>query len=69
MGAIQVMAPLMSMLWARLRQLQREERGMTTETIIITAVLAAAALFAVTLIVNAIRNRAPDIARDIESEP
>ena len=54
-----LMAPIISVLWHRLQELRRDERGMTTETIIITALLAAAALFAVGLIVQAIRNPGP----------
>jgi hypothetical protein len=59
----------MSMLWGRLQQLRDDDRGMTTEAMIITAALAAAALFAVGLIVNAIRNKAPQVSNDINSNP
>ena len=39
----------------------RDERGMTTETVIVTALLAACALFAVGFIVAAVNNRAQEI--------
>jgi hypothetical protein len=59
----------MSVLWGRLQQLREDDRGMTTEAMIITAALAAAALFAVGLIVNAIRNKAPQVSEDINTNP
>lgn len=56
---------MISLLRERLKLARQDERGMTTETMIITALLAAAALTAVGLIVDAILNRAPDIVNDI----
>lgn len=63
---VKLVVTLMSMLWARLQHLRRDERGMTTEAIIITALLAGVALFAVGAIVTAIQNKTPGIANDIE---
>ena len=46
---------------ARLAAARTDERGMTTETVIITALLAACALFAVGFIVTLVNNRAQEI--------
>lgn len=51
----------------RLRALREDERGMTTETVIITGIMAAVAVAAGTLIAVAIRNRATTTAPTIES--
>jgi hypothetical protein len=59
-------ALLVSLLLGRLRQARQDERGMTTETMIITAMLAAAALGAVAVIVNAIANKGDEIGNDIQ---
>lgn len=48
-------------LQARLAAARTDERGMTTETVIITALLAACALFAVGFIVTLVNNRAQEI--------
>ena len=61
-----VITSIISMLWHRLQELRRDDRGMTTETMIITAALAAAALAAVVLIAGAINNKSQDIKTDIE---
>jgi hypothetical protein len=45
----------------RLRVLRDDERGMTTETVIITAVLAALALAATAIIVNKVTTKANSI--------
>jgi hypothetical protein len=45
----------------RLRVLRDDERGMTTETVIITAVLAALALAATAIIVNKVTAKANSI--------
>jgi uncharacterized membrane protein len=45
----------------RLRELRADERGMTTETVIITAVLAALALGATAIIVNKVTSKANSI--------
>ena len=50
----------------RLRELREDDRGMTTETAIITGLLAAAALGALAVIGGAIANRAQDSADTIE---
>jgi hypothetical protein len=46
---------------ARLAAVRSDQRGMTTETVIITALLAACALFAVGFIVTLVNNRAQEI--------
>ena len=50
----------------RLREAREDERGMTTETVIITGIMAAVAVAAGTLIAVAIRNRATSTAPTIE---
>lgn len=45
----------------RLRQVRADERGMTTETVIITAVLAALALAATAIIVDKVTSKANSI--------
>jgi hypothetical protein len=61
-----ILTTMISMLWHRLQELRDDDRGMTTETMIITAALAAAALAAVVLIANAIGNKSQEIENDIE---
>lgn len=46
---------------SRLAAARSDQRGMTTETVIITALLAACALFAVGFIVTLVNNRAQEI--------
>ena len=50
-----------SLLWNRLQMLREDERGMTTETVIITAVLAALALAATAIIVAKVTSKANSI--------
>lgn len=52
---------VVSRLRARLTAARADERGMTTETVIITALLAACALFAVGFIVTLVNGRAQEI--------
>jgi hypothetical protein len=56
----------MSILRGRLQQLRADDRGMTTEAMIITAALAFAALTAVGLIANAIGRKSEQIEDDID---
>ena len=56
----------MSVLWNRLHDLREDDRGMTTEAMIITALLAAAAIAAVTVIATAVRNKGDDIGDQID---
>jgi VIT1/CCC1 family predicted Fe2+/Mn2+ transporter len=58
--------PVISMLWGRLQELRADDRGMTTETLIITAILAIAALAAVGAIGASIRNKGNDISNEID---
>ena len=57
---------LISVLWTRLQILRENDRGMTTETAIITGLLALAALGALGVIGAAIASRAQDSADTIE---
>jgi len=59
--------PIIDALWGRLKELREDDRGMTTETLIITALLAAAALGAMAAIVAAIGSRKNDVVNDINS--
>jgi hypothetical protein len=65
MFGLGIITPLMSTLWQRLQQLREDDRGMTTETLVITALLAAAALAAVGLIVGAINSKSGDVVETI----
>jgi hypothetical protein len=56
----------MSVLWGRLQQLRDDDRGMTTEAMIVTALLAAGAIAAGGVIMNAVTNKGNDISDDIE---
>lgn len=58
----------MKFLWNRLQMSREDDRGMTSEAIVVTALLVAAALFAIGLIAQAIQDEAPNIANDI-SDP
>jgi len=57
---------MMSVLWGRLQDLRDDDRGMTTEAMIITALLAAGAIAAATAIGTAVRNKGTDIGETIE---
>ncbi len=56
----------MSVLWGRLQQLRNDDRGMTTEAMIVTALLAAGAIAAGGAIMNAVTNKGNDISDDIQ---
>jgi hypothetical protein len=51
------LAVIMNVLWGRLHDARDDDRGMTTEAMIITAMLAVAAIGAVTVIATAITNK------------
>jgi hypothetical protein len=57
-----------SLLWGRLKELREDDRGMTTETVIITAALAGVALLVVGWLVTAIRDKGTDIQTDINTD-
>jgi Flp pilus assembly pilin Flp len=59
-------AVIMSALWGRLQDARRDDRGMTTEAMIITAMLAVAAIAAVTVIATAVQNKGNDIGNSID---
>lgn len=57
---------MLSVLWCRLQELRDDERGMTTEAMIITALLAAGAIAAATAIGTAVTNKGTDIGNEID---
>lgn len=57
---------LLSVLWHRLHDLRDDDRGMTTEAMIITALLAAGAIAAATAIGTAVTNKGTDIGDEID---
>ena len=59
-----VIVPMMQALWGRLRELRDDDRGMTTEAVIITAALAALALTVTGIIVVRVTNEANTIDVD-----
>jgi hypothetical protein len=61
---LRVIFPLMQALWGRLKELRNDDRGMTTEAVIITAALAALAIFVTGLIIAKVKTAANDIDVD-----
>jgi hypothetical protein len=64
-----MLAPIalaISLLWGRLQQARADDRGMTTEAMIITALLAAGAIAAATIIMQAVSNKGSDIGDQID---
>jgi hypothetical protein len=61
---VRMVLPLMQVLWGRLKELRNDDRGMTTETVIITAALAALAIAVTTIIVMKVTNEANTIDVD-----
>ena len=59
-----VIRTLLSLTWGRLQAARADERGMTTETVIITAVLAALALAATAIIVAKVTSKANSISTE-----
>lgn len=57
----------MKILWNRLQLLREDDRGMTTEAIVVTALLVTLALAAVGAIAVAVNNRAGRVATDVET--
>jgi hypothetical protein len=57
---------MMSVLWGRLQDLRDDDRGMTTEAMIITALLAAGALAAAGAIGSAVTNKGTEIESEID---
>jgi hypothetical protein len=60
-----VMLTHMRVYWTRLQQLREEDRGMTTEAIVVTGLLVVLAIAVIGVIANAVRNRADRIESDI----
>jgi hypothetical protein len=61
---VRMVLPIMQALWGRLKELRSDDRGMTTETVIITAALAALAIAVTTIIVLKVTNEANTIDVD-----
>ena len=59
--------PIISLIWNRMQMLREDDRGMTVEMMILTALLAAAALAAAIAIVGGIKNKQNDITNDLNS--
>jgi hypothetical protein len=57
--------PIISILWGRLKDLREDDRGMTVEMMILTALLATAALGAAIAIVAGIANKQNEITNDL----
>lgn len=57
---------MMSVLWGRLQDLRDDDRGMTTEAMIITALLAAGALAAAGAIGTSVMNKGNEIGDEID---
>lgn len=55
----------MEFYWTKIKILRENDRGMTTETMVLAGLLTAAAIAAIALIRPAIENRAGDIAEDV----
>ncbi|MGH9118039.1 MAG: hypothetical protein ACRD0A_09240 [Acidimicrobiales bacterium] len=58
---VRVLLPLMQALWGRLKDLRADDRGMTTEAVIVTAFLAALAIGATAIITIKVTQAANDI--------
>lgn len=56
---------MMSVMWGRLQDLRDDDRGMTTEAMIITALLAAGAIAAATAIGSAVTSKGGEIENEI----
>jgi hypothetical protein len=56
---------MMSVMWSRLQELREDDRGMTTEAMIITALLAAGALAAAGAIGRAVTTKGTEIEGEI----
>jgi hypothetical protein len=56
----------MSVLWTRLQILREDDRGMTTEAMIITALLAAGAIAAAGAIMRAVTSKGDSISDQID---
>jgi hypothetical protein len=57
---------VMAIVWNKLQILREDDRGMTTEAMILTAILAAGAIAAAGFIRNAVQDKGSDIGDDIE---
>lgn len=64
LAQLTIIKTLIDIHWTRLQALRDDERGMTTETVIITAVLAALAIAATAIIVTKVTDKANRIQTD-----
>jgi hypothetical protein len=60
-----VMLTHMRVYWSRLQQLREDDRGMTTEAIVVTGLLVVLAIAVLAIITRAVTNRANRIEGDI----
>jgi hypothetical protein len=66
---VRALLPVVRLLWTRLQAARADDRGMTTEAVIITAALAALAIAATTVIIAKVTGEAESIDVDAPSAP
>jgi hypothetical protein len=66
---LDILIPYIQLQWSRLQQAREDDRGITVETMLITGVLAAAAIAALVAIVPAIRGRQNEAVTSLERQP
>ncbi|HZM40590.1 MAG TPA: hypothetical protein VFB94_15805 [Acidimicrobiales bacterium] len=66
---LDILIPYIQLQWSRLQQAREDDRGITVETMLITGVLAAAAIAALVAIVPAIRGRQNEVVTSLERQP
>jgi hypothetical protein len=66
---LDILIPYIQLQWSRLQQAREDDRGITVETMLITGVLAAAAIAALVVIVPAIRGRQNEVVTSLERQP
>jgi hypothetical protein len=66
---VRVIFTFMQLLWTRLLALRDDDRGMTTEAVIITAALAGLAITATVIIVTKVTNEAEQIDTNVPNPP
>ena len=66
---LDILIPYIQLQWSRLQQAREDDRGITVETMLITGVLAAAAIAALLAIVPAIRGRQSQVVTGLNQNP
>ncbi len=61
---VRVLLPIMQALWGRLKEMRDDDRGMTTEAVIITSALAALAIGVTVIIAVKVKGAANNINVD-----